>query len=883
MNLRRYQTFFYVLFFVLLAILYAFGLANAEEGEAVTAPPARLHPTFPLLDGKGENVLNSGQPVSPMQSCGACHDTAFIAEHSFHADLGLSELGQAGLRAWDLGPGYYGRWDPLTYRYLDEQDLSTPEWLMTLGARHVGGGPAVYSEDGRLLTDLAPAPGDWDWQASGVAEMNCFLCHLPNANNDARSAALAAGQFGVAATATLLDTGLVTPDGDNFVWNQDAFDAQGHLRPEFVTVQGPTSYNCGFCHGVTHQDVETALLLNDYTLSDYASLTTGQLFSPQRMDQSGLNLADKRSLGRSWDVHAERVFECTHCHYALNNPIYYQSNNQPEHLLFDPRRLDFGDYLQRPLHQFAKGSSVQSGLAAQFDDSLRRCESCHSIDKTHDWLPYKERHVAALSCESCHVPKLYAPALAYLDWTALTADGRPLAGYRGTEAMSLAQLDGATLLTGYEPILLPRLNDESGALMPFNLIASWYWVYGDPARPVPLADLQAAWFAADGRYHPDLLALFDANGDGRLDHHELHITTDAQVTAVADRLRGLGLDNPRIMGEALPFAISHNVARGDWLNRDCQSCHAEDSRLTQTFLLADRLPGGVMPTLLAEEKVAWAGELILTADGGLAFQPQPGAAQLYILGHSSVSWVSWTGAGVFLTIMAGIFLHGGARVVVARRNGTKQQHHSGPAERVYMYDFYERFWHWLQTAVILLLIFTGLVIHKPEMFGMFSFRYMVQLHNILAAILVINAVLAFFYHLVSGEIRQFLPRPRGFFDQAFEQTRYYLIGIFKGDPHPFAKSRQRKMNPMQQITYLMVLNVLLPLQIITGVLMWGASRWPELVDRIGGLPFLGPFHTLIAWLFAAFILLHVYLTTTGHTPTAHIKAMMLGWEESGGE
>jgi len=337
------------------------------------------------------------------------------------------------------------------------------------------------------------------------------------------------------------------------------------------------------------------------------------------------------------------------------------------------------------------------------------------------------------------------------------------------------------------------------------------------------------------------------------------------------------------MGEALPFAISHNVARGDWLNRDCQSCHAEDSRLTQTFLLADRLPGGVMPTLLAEEKVAWAGELVLTAGGGLAFQPQPGAAQLYILGHSSVSWVNWTGAGVFLAIMAGIFLHGGARVVVARRNGTKQQHHSGPAERVYMYDFYERFWHWLQTAVILLLIFTGLVIHKPEMFGMFSFRYMVQLHNILAAILVINAALAFFYHLASGQIRQFLPRPRGFFDQAFELTRYYLVGIFKGDPHPFEKSRQRKMNPMQQITYLMVLNVLLPLQIITGVLMWGASRWPELVDRIGGLPLLGPFHTLIAWLFAAFILLHVYLTTTGPTPTAHIKAMMLGWEESGGE
>ena len=48
---------------------------------------------------------------------------------------------------------------------------------------------------------------------------------------------------------------------------------------------------------------------------------------------------------------------------------------------------------------------------------------------------------------------------------------------------------------------------------------------------------------------------------------------------------------------------------------------------------------------------------------------------------------------------------------------------------------------------------------------------------------------------------------------------------------------------------------------------------------LGGLPFLAPFHTLIAWLFASFIVMHVYLTTTGHTPLAGIKAMMMGWDE----
>jgi thiosulfate reductase cytochrome b subunit len=145
-------------------------------------------------------------------------------------------------------------------------------------------------------------------------------------------------------------------------------------------------------------------------------------------------------------------------------------------------------------------------------------------------------------------------------------------------------------------------------------------------------------------------------------------------------------------------------------------------------------------------------------------------------------------------------------------------------------------------------------------------------------ILVVNALLAIFYHLASGEIRQFLPRPHGFFDQAILQARYYLTGIFRHDRHPFEKSRQRKLNPLQQITYLGLLNVLLPLQILSGILMWGVQRWPEAAAALGGLPFLAPFHTAIAWLFASFIIGHVYLTTTGPEPLSGVKAMMLGYD-----
>jgi hypothetical protein len=89
----------------------------------------------------------------------------FIASHSFHSDLGLSSMTAPGQvangRAWDTSNGLFGKWDPITYRYLtpagDERlDMSTADWLMTLGARVVGGGPATTSRNGESLTTLAP-------------------------------------------------------------------------------------------------------------------------------------------------------------------------------------------------------------------------------------------------------------------------------------------------------------------------------------------------------------------------------------------------------------------------------------------------------------------------------------------------------------------------------------------------------------------------------------------------------------------------------------------------------------------------------------------------------------------------------------------------------
>jgi thiosulfate reductase cytochrome b subunit len=199
--------------------------------------------------------------------------------------------------------------------------------------------------------------------------------------------------------------------------------------------------------------------------------------------------------------------------------------------------------------------------------------------------------------------------------------------------------------------------------------------------------------------------------------------------------------------------------------------------------------------------------------------------------------------------------------------------------RVYLYTFYERVWHWVQATVMILLMWTGAEIHHPHQFHLLGFEFSVLLHNFLGFALIGNAILGLLYHLFTEEYLQFIPHPRGFFDLAIRQSKYYLHGIFKGEKHPIDKGPNAKLNPLQKAAYLMILNVLLPLQLISGIMIWGAQRWPELATHLGDLPILGPVHTLIAWFFSAFLIMHIYLATTGHTPTANIKAMVVGWED----
>ena len=181
---------------------------------------------------------------------------------------------------------------------------------------------------------------------------------------------------------------------------------------------------------------------------------------------------------------------------------------------------------------------------------------------------------------------------------------------------------------------------------------------------------------------------------------------------------------------------------------------------------------------------------------------------------------------------------------------------------------------------IIALMLTGLQVEFAGVRSVLPLPTAVAIHNFFAVVLTVNAFLSLFYHLTAGAIRQFIPPRDGLARQVAEQARYYAQGIFLGQPHPSPRSPDRKLNPLQQLTYLALLNVLFPFQVITGVLVWGASRWPRLAGAMDGLTVVAPLHSLGAWLFLTFFVLHLYLTTTGHTVLSHVRAMLDGYGES---
>lgn len=192
---------------------------------------------------------------------------------------------------------------------------------------------------------------------------------------------------------------------------------------------------------------------------------------------------------------------------------------------------------------------------------------------------------------------------------------------------------------------------------------------------------------------------------------------------------------------------------------------------------------------------------------------------------------------------------------------------------IYLYSRYERFWHWLQSALIIILLLTGFELHGT--FSLFGFRSAVDVHNFVGLSWLILFAFFIFWLFTTGEFKQYIPTTR----KMLAVVRYYSYGIFRGETHPVPKRRELKHNPLQRLVYLSLAALLLPIQMATGFLYWGYNSWPTWGLEWLSLPVIAFIHMAGAFAILSFLVVHIYMITTGHTISAHTKAMITGWEE----
>ena len=197
-------------------------------------------------------------------------------------------------------------------------------------------------------------------------------------------------------------------------------------------------------------------------------------------------------------------------------------------------------------------------------------------------------------------------------------------------------------------------------------------------------------------------------------------------------------------------------------------------------------------------------------------------------------------------------------------------------ERVKIFKGFERFWHWTQAALIIVMLITGFNIHGS--YHLFTFEQAVDLHITLAWTLIGLWAFAIFWHFTTGEWRQYLPTQ----DKLLAVAKFYAVGIFRGEVHPYRKTQWAKHNPLQRLAYLFFKVIISPVIWVSGLLYLYYTFWPEWGLADVPLGVIALTHTAAAFAMLFFFIVHVYLALLGKKTVftlSHVKSMITGYDE----
>lgn len=200
--------------------------------------------------------------------------------------------------------------------------------------------------------------------------------------------------------------------------------------------------------------------------------------------------------------------------------------------------------------------------------------------------------------------------------------------------------------------------------------------------------------------------------------------------------------------------------------------------------------------------------------------------------------------------------------------------------KIYLYPVWIRIWHVINALMFILLILTGICLHfSSTEFNLISFEAAVGIHNVTAIIVTFNYGIFVIGNIVTKNGRFYRKWRKNIATNLWKQFRFYAVGIFKKESHPFPITEQQKFNPLQKFSYVIAMYFGMPLLILSGL----ALMFPELIAYnvfgISGLVFYDVLHVIVGFVLSLFLVIHLYTCTLGDKPGTLFKSMINGYHE----
>jgi len=201
--------------------------------------------------------------------------------------------------------------------------------------------------------------------------------------------------------------------------------------------------------------------------------------------------------------------------------------------------------------------------------------------------------------------------------------------------------------------------------------------------------------------------------------------------------------------------------------------------------------------------------------------------------------------------------------------------------KLYLYPVWLRIWHGINALLIILLGITGIIMQYANMESpIIKFDTAVSLHNFAGVVTIINYIFFFAANLLTRNVEQYKMKLKGLTDRLVKQGKYYMSGYLNGEPKPFKITKENKFNPLQRVSYVGTMYVLVPIVIITGVALLYPEIIVEKVLQMSGIRLTALLHALAGFFILIFLVIHLYVITIGKSPLRNFRSIITGYHEA---